>query len=439
MSVVTRPRCGRLGADDRQIARLAIPALGALAAEPLYVLVDTAIVGHLGVAPLAALALAGALLSAITALCNFLEYGSTPKVGRLWAVGDRDAAAGLGRQAVLLGLALGVVLAIAAAALATPLTTLLGGHGRVGHLAALYLRIAAIGLPWALMTVAAQGYFRGIMRLRLPLVVLLGGNVLNALLELWFVDGLHSGIAGSGWGTVLAQTAMAAAFATIILRAKRDGPLVEWATLRSLARTGGEIFVRTGSLYASFLIAGAILARVGSASLAAHQIAFQLWNFLALALDALAIAAQVMVSHQLALRDPGRARELARRTIAWSLVVGLVFAAIFLVLGGLLPHAFTGSPRVLNRVHAVWPIFALMQPANAVVFALDGILIGAGDTRFLMWAMVPCTGLVFVPLAVASLIGGWGIVGVWLAILAFILARLALCGRRYLGEAWTRH
>jgi putative MATE family efflux protein len=440
-SLVSPPRARRLriGADDRRIAMLALPALGALAAEPLYVLVDTAIVGHLGVAPLAALALAGAVLSAVVSLCNFLEYGSTPKVGRLFAVGDSGAAAHLGRQAAILGAALGVALAVVALIAAGPLVSLMGGHGRVGHLAVVYMRIAALGVPCALIAVASQGYFRGVARLRLPLVILLGGNALNAVLELWFVYGLHLGIKGSAWGTVAAQLAMAAVFVAVLARAGDRGPLIDRAALRSLAHTGGQIFVRTASLFAAFLLAGAILARIGSPSLAAHQVAFQLWNFLALALDALAIAAQVLVSHQLALREVDRARALATRTLAWSVVIGLVFAAVLLALGGVLPQAFTQNPRVLNRIHAVWPIFALMQPVNAAVFALDGILIGAGDTRFLMWAMLPCAALAFAPLAVASLLAGWGIVGVWCAILALVLARLALCGWRLAGERWSAH
>jgi putative MATE family efflux protein len=416
---------------------LALPALGALAAEPLYVLVDTAIVGHLGVSPLAALALAGGILAGAVALCNFLEYGSTPKVGRLFAVGDERAAAHLGRQATILGAALGVVLAVIAVAAAPPLIAAMGGHGRVGRLAVLYMRIAALGLPCALIAVAAQGFFRGVARLRLPLLVLLGGNLLNAGLELWFVDGLRLGIAGSAWGTVAAQVVMAAVFVVILLRAGDRGPLVDRAALRSLARTGGEIFVRTGSLYAAFLLGGAILARIGAGSLAAHQIAFQLWNFLALALDALAIAAQVLVSHQLAVGHAGRARELAARTLGWSLGVGVVFAGVFMALEGVLPRVFTANADVLGRVHAIWPIFALMQPVNAAVFALDGILIGAGDTRFLMWAMIPCTALAFAPVAVASLALGWGIVGVWCAILALVVARLVLCGWRFRGERWT--
>jgi putative MATE family efflux protein len=427
----------RIPEADRRIIALAVPALGALAAEPLYVLVDTAIVGHLGVAPLAGLALAGTVLATVTTLCNFLEYGATPKVGRLFAVGDRAAAAHLGRQAVLLAMLLGVVLAALTAALAQPLLTLLGGHGHVGRLAALYIRIAAIGLPCALIAVAAQGYFRGVARLKLPLVVLLGGNLLNAALELWFVYGLHWGIAGSAWGTVIAQAVMAATFLALVGRGDRARPLIDGAALRSLAQTGGEILVRTGALYAAFLIAGAVLARTGAASLAAHQIVFQLWNMLALVLDAIAIAAQVLVSHQLALRDTATARVLATRALVWSLAVGSVCCVVFLALGDVLPHAFSANPRVLNRVHAVWLIFALMQPLNAIVFALDGILLGAGDTRYLAVAMVPCSLLVFAPLAIASLLAGWGIVGVWLAIVALIAARFVFGGARFLGEGWA--
>jgi putative MATE family efflux protein len=437
---MTSPASRRhLGADDRQIARLGLPALGALAAEPLYVLVDTAIVGHLGVSPLAALALAGGVLSAVVSLCNFLQYGSTPKVGRLFAAGDTDAAAHLGRQAAILGAILGVILSLAALAAAPVAIDVLGGHGRVARLAVLYTRIAALGLPCALVAVASQGYLRGIARLRLPFLILLATNLLNAALELWFVYGLGWGIAGSAWGTVIAQLVMAAAFVNVLARTRTAGPFIDRAALRSLTHTGSEIFVRTGVLYAAFLCGGAILARVGSPSLAAHQIVFQLWNFLALALDALAIAAQVLISHQLGIGNFGRARTLARRTIAWSLVVGCGFAAVFLALGHVVPALFTANPRVLDRAHAVWPIFALMQPLNAVVFALDGILIGAGDTRFLMWAMLPAGMLGFAPLATISVIAGWGIVGVWSAIVGLILVRLAFCARRFHGEAWTRH
>jgi putative MATE family efflux protein len=428
----------RLGGDDRQILRLAVPALGALAAEPLYVLVDTGIVGHLGVDPLAALALAGAALAGAVGLCNFLAYASTPKVGRLHAAGRAEQAAHLGCQAILLATLLGVVLAVVVALAAGAILAVLGAHAQISRLASLYMRIAGIGLPFALIAIAGQGYLRGVSRLRLPLVLLLAGNLLNVGLELLFVFGLHEGIAGSAWATVIAQAVMAAGFLAAIARAATiTGWRIDWSALRELTSTGGEIFVRTGSLFAAFLLAGAILARTGASALAAHQIAFQLWMFLALALDAFAIAGQVLVSQHLGAGDRHRARELGSRTIVWSVLVGVVFATSVMVLASPLPRVFTDSTSVLSEAHAIWPIFAFMQPANAAVFALDGILIGAGDTRYLMWAMFASSGLVFAPLAVGSLLLGWGIEGVWLAILAFLIARLVTCGLRYRGDRWA--
>lgn len=425
----------RPNSDDRRIVALAVPALGALAAEPLYVLVDTAIVGHLGVTPLAALALAGALLAAITTLCNFLEYGSTPKVGALFATGDPRGAAQLGSQALILAVGLGIVLGLALEAAAHPLLSLMGAHGRVEILAVGYLRISALGLPFDLAAVAAGGYFRGVARLRLPLVILLAGNVLNTFLELLFVYGFRWGIAGSAAGTVSAQMVMAVWFCRAAGFGLRRPDRV---ALASLARTGFEIFVRSASLYACFLVAGAVLARIGTASLAAHQIAFQLWNFLALALDALAIAAQVLISHALAAGEEDNARRLATRVLAWSLIAGVLFGAMLLALEPVLPRAFSANLRVLDRAHAIWLIFAAMQPINGLAFGLDGILIGASDTRFLMWAMLPCTVLVFLPLAFVSWAAGGGIIGIWLAIYAFITARALLTGIRLRRGAWTR-
>ncbi len=430
----TRPR---LNADDRRIAALALPALGALAAEPLYVLVDTAIVGHLGVAPLGALALAGTLLSTVVSLCNFLAYGSTPMVGRLHAAGRSREAAPLGRQTLILALLVGLVLGALAAAAAAPLIGLLGGRGRLAGMAVVYMRIAAIGLPFALIAVAGQGYLRGLGRLRAPLALLLIGNIANAILEVVFVFALHWGIAGSAWATVIAQSGIAVAFILIAARERAVRWRIDLPVLRTLAGTGGEIFIRTAALLAAFLLAGAILARVGAASLAAHDIAFQLWMFLALALDALAIAAQVTISQHLGAGQPARARGMALRILAWSVAIGLLLSALMLPLSGLLPHVFTSQPTVLARLAAIWPIFALMQPFNAAVFALDGILLGAGDTRYLMWAMLAAALLGFGPVALASTALHWGITGIWIAIFTFIIARLASCGWRLRGDSWA--
>ena len=206
--------------------------------------------------------------------------------------------------------------------------------------------------------------------------------------------------------------------------------------MRPLARIGGEIFVRTVALYASFVVASAVLARIGTGSLAAHQIAFQLWAFLALILDAVAIAAQVIVGRTLGAGDAESAYSASRRMIGWSLVIGGFLGAVMLALMWTLPHAFTGDAAVLDRARAVWPLFALMAPVGAV-FALDGIMIGAGDTRYMMWSMLFAAALVYIPIALASLAFGWGIVGVWAGLAGLIAVRLVTCGWRFSSRRWA--
>lgn len=427
----------RRSPHDREILRLAAPALGALAAEPLYVLVDTAIVGHLGTSPLAALALAATLLTGAFTLFNFLTYGTTAQVARYHGAGDEQTAGTLGAQALWLAAGLGAVLVVVAELGARPAIGLMGGSGHTGDLAVLYMRIAAAGLPFALIALAGQGYLRGITDLRTPLIVVVAANLLNVVLELLFVYGFGWGIAGSAWGTAMAQVCMGAAFAWLLLRAPAETRRPTPRLIRRLVRIGGEIFVRTSALYASFIIAGAVLARIGATSLAAHQVAFQLWTFLALVLDAVAIAAQVLVARMLGSGDAAGAYAAAWRVIAWSAAVGTALGGVMLALIGVVPHAFTGDAAVIDRAQAAWPLFALMQPAAAVAFALDGILIGAGDTRFLMWSMLASALGVYVPIALLALHFGWGIVGVWCGLLALILARVVTTGARFLGRRWV--
>jgi putative MATE family efflux protein len=289
---------------DKEILRLAVPALGALAAEPLYVLVDTAIVGHLGVQPLAALAIAGTLLTGAFTLFNFLTYGTTAQVARFHGAGDTRTAALLGAQALWLASAIGITLLVLAVALARPAVTLMGGSGHTADLAVLYMRIAAIGLPFALIALAGQGYLRGVGDLRTPLRIVILANLTNVVLEVVFVYGFGWGVAGSAWGTAIAQAGMGLAFAVLLWQAAAPGtrrPQLE--RIRPLLRIGRDIFVRTTALYASFVVASAVLARIGTASLAAHQIAFQLWTFLALVLDSVAIAGQVIVGRTLGAGD----------------------------------------------------------------------------------------------------------------------------------------
>jgi putative MATE family efflux protein len=421
---------------DREIVSLALPALGALAAEPLYLLADTAIVGHLGTPQLAALALAATVLSTLVSLCIFLTYGTTARVSRLHGAGEHRAAGALAAQALWLALAVGAALAVAIAALAVPLVHGLGGRGHVAQLAVAYLRIASLGVPMALIALAGQGFLRGVGDLRTPLVVVVAANVANVGLELLLVYGLDLGLKGSAWGTVIAQAGMGAAFVAALLRAPADSRRPDRARIRSLVSIGAQLFVRTAALLGCFVFATSICARIGQASLGAHQIAFQLFGFLALVLDAIAIAGQVIVGRALGAGDAEAAYAAARRMLEWSVGAGVVIGGVLLALIGVIPHAFTTDGAVIERAHAMWPLFCLLWPPAAIVFALDGILIGAGDARYLAGAMV-VSAAVYAPLALAALELGWGIVGVWCALLALMGMRLATLAVRFAGRRWA--
>jgi putative MATE family efflux protein len=426
----------RRSRHDREILRLALPALGALAAEPLYLLVDTGIVGHLGTAQLAALALAATILSSVVSLSIFLTYGTTARVTRLHGAGQEEGAAAIAPQALWLALGSGVLVAALVAALAGPLVHLLGGDGHVADLAARYLRIAAIGLPSALVALAGQGWLRGVSDLRTPLLIVVAANAANVVLELVLVYGLGLGLDGSAAGTVAAQLGMGAAFAVVLLRARAPSRRPSWALIRPLTTIGAQIFVRTFSLLACFVVASGVLARTGTAALAAHQIAFQLFIFLALVLDALAIAGQVIVGRTLGAGDVAGAHAAARRLIELSFAGGFVIGLVLLALTVPLPRAFTTDAGVLAKARELWPLFCAMWPVAAAVFALDGILIGAGDTRYLAAAMA-ASALVFVPLALAALHYRWDVRGVWAALLVLMAVRLVTTGARFAGHRWA--
>ena len=422
---------------DREILRLAVPALGALAAEPLPALADTAIIGHLGTTELAALALAAALLTSIFSLCIFLTYGTTAQVARLHGAGQHERATGLAAQALWLGLGIGLVLGGLVAVLAPQAIGVLGGDGRVGDLAARYLRIGALGVPAFMLILAGQGFLRGISDLRTPLIVLGIGNVANVVLNVTLVYGADLGLDGSAIGTVIAQAGMGAAFVVLLLRPAATTRRPRWSLMAPLVRMGGDLIVRTGALLGSFLVASAVLARIGEASLGAHQVAFQLFVFLALVLDAIAIAGQVLVGRMLSAGDAERAYAAARRMIVLSVYAGLVLGVVLLLLTDVVPRAFTGDDAVIERAQEVWPLFALMQPFAAAVFALDGILIGAGDTRYLAVSMVVAGFGVYVPIALLSLALDWGILGVWCGLIALMGARLLALAVRFRGGRWA--
>jgi MATE family, multidrug efflux pump len=433
----------RLRSDyDGDIVRLALPALGALAAEPLYVLVDTAIVGHLGRSQLAALGVAAAALGGVFAIFNFLQYGTTAQVARARGAGATTTADELGVQALWLSGSCGVLVAALVAGFAGPLAELIGAEGQTHSYAVTYLRIASLGLAVAFLALGGSGYLRGVTDLRTPLLIVIWANVANVLLELLFVYGFGWGIAGSAWGTVVAQVGMGAAFLVVI--ARRIVPET-WrpvgALVRRLLSLGKWIFLRTASLMAAFLLASAAATRFGDASIGAHQIAFQLFIFLALVLDSIAIAGQIIVGRELGAGRIDEAYAAGSRMIALSTALGAAFGIVLLLSEHLVPRAFTSDDDVLAQAAILWPLFALMQPLAGAVFALDGILIGAADGPFLAGSMLVafvCCATVLL----ASLEWDWGMRGVWAALVLLVCVRLTLMWlrfrrRRWLVTGWT--
>ena len=425
----------RRSPHDREILRLAVLALGALAANPLFTLVDTAVVGHLGTPQLAALGIASLVIGASFAIFNFLAYGTTSQVTRAAGAGARDTADRLGAQAFWLSLAIGVAVSALLFAFAEQIVGAFDLEPEAAGYAADYLRIVVFGLPFSFLVLGGQGYFRGISDLRTPLVIEVAANVLNVVLVVLFVYGFGWGIRGSAAGTAIAWTCMGIAFFVWMVRVSHGRLGLRLDLLRRLLAVGRHLFVRTTALYGSFLVAGAVAARFGNEAIGAHQIAIQLWYFLALLLDAIAIAGQVIVGRMLGANDPDGAYAASARMIVLTVYLGFAFAVLMLLGEDWILRIFTDDPAVLEQAHDVWPIFALMQPLNGAVFALDGILIGAGDARYLAWAMVVSLAAAVV-VALATLEYDWGLVGVWFALLTLICVRLLTLLARFTRRRW---
>ncbi|MFF7637138.1 MATE family efflux transporter [Kitasatospora sp. NPDC008050] len=423
---------------DREILALAVPAFGALVAEPLFLLGDSAIVGHLGTAQLAGLGVAGAALTTLTGVFVFLAYATTAAVARRIGAGDRRAAIAQGVDGIWLSLLLAVPVALLALALAPQVAHLLGASATAAPYAVTYLRISTLGIPAMLMVLAATGVLRGLQDTRTPLLVAVGGFAANLALNLALVYGAGLGVAGSAWGTVLAQNAMAAVYLAVVVRgARREGAVLrpDPTGIRACARAGGPLMIRTLSLRAVLLLATAIAARLGDRELAAHQIAMAVWSFLAYALDAIAIAGQAIIGRYLGAGDRTGARAQARRMVEWGLAGGVLLGVLVVVARPLYIPVFSADPGVRSQLAVVLLLVALTQPASGPVFVLDGVLTGAGDGGYLAWAMLG-TLAAFAPVALAALHLGWGLAGLWWALNLFILARCAFLVARLRTGRW---
>jgi putative MATE family efflux protein len=438
-SVRPRLRPGLRSPHDREIARLAVPALGALIAEPLYVLADTAVVGHLGTAQLAGIAVASSVLLTLYAVFIFLAYGTTAAVSRLLGAGDEREAAHQAVQSVWLAMIIGVVVAAVGALVSGPTVELMGADGAVGTNALVYLRISLLGVPAMLVVLAGTGYLRGLQDTRTPLAVAVGTGLFNLVLEVALIYGLGQGIGASALSTVIAQVIAATVYLRRLGRAARQhgAPLAPHpARLASLARVGRDLLIRTAALRAALVVATAVATRLGPTDVAAHQVAFEIWSFLALGLDAIAIAGQAIVGRALGAGDADGSRAAGRRMIEWGIAGGVAVGLVVATLSRALPHLFTSDADVVALAAFLLLWVAALQPVNAVAFVLDGVLIGASDMRFLAWAMVGAAAL-FVPAAVLVAVLDLGIGWLWAALGLLMATRALTLGARFAGGRWA--
>jgi putative MATE family efflux protein len=407
-----------------------------LAAEPLYVLVDTAVVGHLGRIPLAALAV-GAVIMTLTGWFGVvIAYGTTGRAARHYGAGSRTDAVAEGVQASWLALALGGVLLVSFELLAGPIAGTLAGSSEVAGPAAGWLRIAALGIPGLLLATAGNGWLRGVQDTRRPPRYILGANLLSAGLAPLLVYGAGLGLAGSAIANAAAQTVSGTLFVRALV-AERVPLRPRPALIRAQLVVGRDLVLRGAAFQACFLSATAVAGRFGGAVLAAHQIVLQLWMFTTLALDAIAIAAQSLVGAALGGSDAAGARALARRVALIGLASGAGFGVVVLALTGVLPKLFSNDPEVYRQAMRAWPWFAAMQPVGGVVFALDGVLIGAGDVRFLRDLTI-CAALGgFLPAIWLAYGLHLGLGGIWAGLTLFVLIRFVAMLARVRTGRWA--
>ena len=430
-----------------EILRLAVPAFFALVTEPLFLLVDSAIVGHLGTPQLAGLGVAGAVLATAVGMFVFLAYGTTATVARALGAGADDKVVAAGVDGAVLALLLGVVFGALVAVAAEPFSALLGTEGDVlGH-ATTYLRISAVGLPAMLVVLSITGALRGVQDTRTPLVASLAAFVMNVALSVFFVYGLGWGIAGSAWGTVLTQVSMAIALVAVWLaRVRASGAHVRLhlGGVLAAAANGVPLIVRTLALRAILLLTTWVAAGLGEVTLAANQVAFAVWSLLTFALDALAIAGQAITGKGLGAGDVAGVRAATRVMIRWGVVGGSLIGLVVALAGPLIAPLFSPDPQVQQAVAAALIVVGIGQPVSGYVFVLDGVLIGAGDGRWLAFGMTAVL-ICYLPVVAVLRLNSGSLIAhgasvataaLWIGFTAFMVIRAVVLGWREHRDQW---
>ncbi|MET0316704.1 MATE family efflux transporter [Rhodococcus sp. RS1C4] len=427
-------------ASPRRILGLALPALGVLAAEPLYLLFDAAVVGRLGAAALAGLAVGGLVLAQVSTQLTFLSYGTTARAARMHGAGRERDAVGEGAQATWLALILGTVIVGVMQMLCVPILTVIGGGGDITAQAVQWFRVAVLGVPFILVSLAGNGWMRGVQNTVRPLRFVLVGLGLSAVLCPLLVHGLAGfpdlGLVGSAVANVVGQAVSGAFFVAAVVRS--GVPLrPSWSIMRAQLVLGRDLVLRSLAFQACFLSAAAVASRFGAASVAANQVVLHMWNLVSLTLDSLAIAAQTLVGAALGRGDVRGATRLGWRLTVWSTIFAAVLAGVFAVGRPVIPALFTTDGGVVAEMHSIWWIFVVIVPIAGVVFALDGVLLGAGDAAFLRTATLACALIGFLPAIWMALAFDWGLRGIWFGLGVFVTLRMIAVVVRTLSGKWA--
>lgn len=429
------PGAGSAEISARTIFGLALPALGVLAAMPLYLLLDTAVVGRLGSFELAALGAGATVQSMLTTQLTFLSYGTTARASRLYGQGKKSAAIAEGVQATWVAVAVGLSLAAVLWIFGSHIAQWLTGDPNVAAATASWLHVSALAIPLTLVIMAGNGWMRGIQNTRWPFYFTLAGVVPGAIALPFLVSTF--GLVGSAWANVLGMGLTATCFVVCLLRAHGGSWAPRARVIMRQLVLGRDLILRSLAFQVAFLSAAGVAARFGTHALAAHQIMLQLWNFLTLVLDSLAIAAQALIGAALGGKTVTAARRAGLKITWYSTIFALALAAVFAVFSGWIPRLFTDDAGVLDTIATPWWLLLIMIVLGGVLFAFDGVLLGAGDVAFLRTITIGSVLLGFLPgVWIAYLVDG-GLTGIWCGLLAFIALRTAAVVYRFQSMKWV--
>ena len=440
--VAVEPSGGEPTVSARTILALALPALGVLAAPPLYLLLDTAVVGRLGAMDLAALGVATTIQAQVTTNLTFLSYGTTARAARLFGAGRTRDAIAEGVQATWVGWAVGLVLAVTIFCGAPAFTTWLAGDATIAALATTWLRVAGCGIPLILATLAGNGWLRGLNNTRLPFYFTLAGVIPSAVLVPLLVA--RFGIVGSAWANLIGEAITSLCFLACLDRFHRDRAgrrrswRPQWGIIATQLSLGRDLILRSLVFQVAFLSAAGVVARSGASALAAHQVLIQVWNFLGLVLDSIAIAVQALVGRALGGGSVPAARATGRKVVAYSLGFAAVLAVACALGARAIPQVFTPDSAVIGDIRSVWPLLLGMIVLGAVVFALDGVLLGAGDAAFLRTLNITAMVVGFAPFCIIATHREPGLWWVWVGLACFIGVRLIGTVWRFRSLRWVK-